>query len=114
MAVGIKAAVRSPADELQFEGSEAGHAVTIVLDADKPNPLFQTPIGQDARVSNILILESVDPSTDLDQHILDIGTAMDYGLCAYNHHSVLLFNPANAEPSDVADMSPDGEHIPSL
>ncbi|KAJ5636924.1 uncharacterized protein N7484_010237 [Penicillium longicatenatum] len=46
----------SPADELQFESLEAGHAVAIVLDADRPNPLFRAPISQNAK------------------NILDIGT----------------------------------------
>ncbi|KAJ5089464.1 hypothetical protein N7532_008148 [Penicillium argentinense] len=35
----------SPADELQFESLEAGHAVAIVLDCDRPNPLFRSPVG---------------------------------------------------------------------
>ncbi|KAJ5094738.1 hypothetical protein N7456_010599 [Penicillium angulare] len=47
---------RSPADEQQFESLEAGHAVAGVLDGERPNPLFQSPIPKDAK------------------NILDIGT----------------------------------------
>ncbi|KAJ6121329.1 S-adenosyl-L-methionine-dependent methyltransferase [Penicillium capsulatum] len=46
----------SPADDLQFESLEAGHAVAVVLESDMPNPLFRSPVG------------------DSPQHILDIGT----------------------------------------
>ncbi|KAJ5731698.1 uncharacterized protein N7483_006206 [Penicillium malachiteum] len=44
----------SPADEQQFESLEAGHAVAIVMDSDKPNPLFQAPVTKPLR--NILDL----------------------------------------------------------
>ncbi|KAJ6015156.1 hypothetical protein N7540_009747 [Penicillium herquei] len=44
----------SPADEQQFESLEAGHAVAIVMDSDKPNPLFQAPVTQPLK--NILDL----------------------------------------------------------
>ncbi|KAJ5770169.1 uncharacterized protein N7511_002220 [Penicillium nucicola] len=33
-----------PSDELAFESYEAGHIVSLVLDSDNENPLFQSPI----------------------------------------------------------------------
>ncbi|KAJ5946111.1 hypothetical protein N7454_002950 [Penicillium verhagenii] len=45
-----------PSDELQFETYEAGNLLAIIMDSDRENPLFRSPIGEEP------------------QHILDIGT----------------------------------------
>ncbi|KAJ5585144.1 uncharacterized protein N7459_004944 [Penicillium hispanicum] len=48
-----------PSDEQQFETYEAGHLVDLILDSDRDNPLFRSPIGLN-RSDSI--------------HVLDIGT----------------------------------------
>ncbi|KAJ5772571.1 hypothetical protein N7520_003100 [Penicillium odoratum] len=45
-----------PSDEQMFDSYEAGHLVALVLESDKANPLFRSPIG------------------DRPAHILDLGT----------------------------------------
>ncbi|KAJ5686814.1 hypothetical protein N7536_009433 [Penicillium majusculum] len=45
-----------PADDLAFESYEAGHLLALVLDSERENPLFRSPVGK-------------SPT-----HILDIGT----------------------------------------
>ncbi|CAI7655758.1 unnamed protein product [Penicillium bialowiezense] len=45
-----------PSDEKQFETYEAGHLLALVMDSDRDNPLFYSPIG------------------DHPRHILDLGT----------------------------------------
>ncbi|KAJ5567881.1 hypothetical protein N7450_010367 [Penicillium hetheringtonii] len=47
---------RVPSDDQMFETYEAGHLVTIILDSERENPLFRSPIGDDPK------------------HILDLGT----------------------------------------
>ncbi|CAG8148345.1 unnamed protein product [Penicillium salamii] len=36
-----------PSDELQFETYEAGHLVDLILESDRENPLFRSPVGAD-------------------------------------------------------------------
>ncbi|KAJ5788802.1 uncharacterized protein N7518_005813 [Penicillium psychrosexuale] len=36
-----------PSDEQQFETYEAGHLVDLIMDSDRANPLFRSPIGTD-------------------------------------------------------------------
>jgi len=45
-----------PSDERQFEAYEAGHLVALIMESERNNPFFRSPIG------------------DSPQHILDIGT----------------------------------------
>ncbi|KAJ5689817.1 hypothetical protein N7462_004209 [Penicillium macrosclerotiorum] len=45
-----------PSDEQQFEAYEAGHITAMLMESDRPNPLFRAPVGSHP------------------QHILDIGT----------------------------------------
>ncbi|KAJ5310324.1 oxidoreductase [Penicillium atrosanguineum] len=45
-----------PSDDQMFETYEAGHLVAMVLDSDKENPLFRSPVGSQPK------------------HVLDIGT----------------------------------------
>ncbi|KAJ5151931.1 hypothetical protein N7492_010226 [Penicillium capsulatum] len=46
----------NPSDEQMFETYEAGHLVALILDSERDNPLFRSPIG------------------DKPKHILDLGT----------------------------------------
>ncbi|KAJ5334539.1 hypothetical protein N7452_006942 [Penicillium brevicompactum] len=50
---------RIPSDELQFETYEAGHLVDLILESDRANPLFRSPVGADR---------------DRALQVLDIGT----------------------------------------
>ncbi|KAJ5332859.1 uncharacterized protein N7506_006642 [Penicillium brevicompactum] len=47
---------RVPSDEKQFETYEAGHLLALIMDSDRDNPLFYSPIG------------------DHPKNILDLGT----------------------------------------
>ncbi|KAJ5097856.1 hypothetical protein N7532_004857 [Penicillium argentinense] len=45
-----------PSDDQMFETYEAGHLVALILDSERENPLFRSPVGRDPK------------------HILDLGT----------------------------------------
>ncbi|KAJ5708671.1 hypothetical protein N7488_008472 [Penicillium malachiteum] len=67
----------SPADEQQFESLEAGHAVAIVLDSDKSNPLFQAPVTKPVK------------------NVLDLGTGNGLWAMYVRSCNVAVFSPAN-------------------
>lgn len=106
---------RIPSDDLAFESYEAGyirpaflyvilsintlsHLLALVLDSERENPLFRTPIGKNPK------------------HILDIGT--DKGNWAMyvkreppssSRNRQDLYQHNTCITSDVADMFPSGE-----